>query len=59
MAMLDPNADLLTPEARRFLLPQACGSAERLRLLMATAMFRPETEHALRIDLDLAGRACA
>jgi hypothetical protein len=59
MAALDPDADLLTPEARQWLLAQARGSAERLRILMATAMFLAETEHAPSIDLDLAQRAGA
>ena len=59
MAALDPDADLLTPEARQWLMAQARGSAERLRILMATAMFLAETEHAPHIDLNLAQRAGA
>jgi hypothetical protein len=53
------DAEQLTPAARQSLLAQAHGSAERLRILLATAMFLAETEHAPCIDLELAQRAGA
>jgi hypothetical protein len=47
----------LTQEARDTLLTQARGNPEKLRLLVATAMFLAETEDSHQIDADLARRA--
>jgi hypothetical protein len=51
--------DFVTEEAQAAILEESGGRERRLHMLLATAMFLAETEHASQIDLALAERAAS
>jgi hypothetical protein len=52
-------ADFVAPDAQAAILEQCGSSKRRLHMLLATAVFLAETEHASHIDLALAQRAAS